>query len=261
MKIINACPVCGKDVTKTPAVLMPFVAHRALGIEPVTILPAWGLTTVKAGASYQPCHTARCTSCGLIFCDARFDGDEAARLYDDYRGPDYVALREHYEPGYFERNALIEAMPSSAPGIEAFIGASPETVLDWGGDDGRNTPYAGAQSVCIYDIGAKPVKVGMRVRVPYGVYDLIVCASVLEHISYPVAEVGRIGHFMDADSLLYIEVPKEDATHRHHWHEHINYFSYISLRVLIEKCGLRQVKFAVDTVNGSEVYRMLCRKQ
>ncbi len=68
MKIATACPCCGGEaLTRSPAVLMPFVAHRAFGWQPVEITPDWGLRTIPTGLAYPLCNSVQCEGCGLVF--------------------------------------------------------------------------------------------------------------------------------------------------------------------------------------------------
>jgi hypothetical protein len=103
--IATSCVCCeGQNLDKSPAILMPFVAHRAFGWAPVTIDESWGLKTVSEGLAYSLCNSLLCRDCGLVFLDIRFDNEALSRLYADYRGEDYIHLRDTYEPGYRSRN-------------------------------------------------------------------------------------------------------------------------------------------------------------
>ncbi len=131
----------------------------------------------------------------------------------------------------------------------------PVSILDWGGGDGKNTPFRNQCSILdIYDISNIAVISGAR-SVTHQVataskYDLIVCSNVLEHVPYPSDLLRDIKQSMHAGSLLYIEVPYEELVRVHgsdvlqykkHWHEHINFFSPSSLKRLLNNCGLKTV--------------------
>jgi hypothetical protein len=124
--------------------------------------------------------------------------------------------------------------------VEAFIceamPARPRRVLDWGGNNGRNTPFKEAE-IEIFDIGSIQPKDGKFVAEPHPPYDLIVCSNVLEHVSYPRWLVTQIKACMNEDTALYIEVPIENPD-MVFWHEHINRFSEQSMRKLLDLCGL-----------------------
>ncbi|AGX87299.1 class I SAM-dependent methyltransferase [Candidatus Symbiobacter mobilis] len=256
-RIAHHCVCCGSSaLLSAPAILMPFVAHRVFGWEPVLIDESWGLQTIRQGNAYAVCKSLHCTVCGLLFLDIRFSDQEMSRLYHDYRGEEYTSLRERYEPGYTQRNDNLNAGITYREDIEQFLAPflhEPLHVLDWGGDTGRNTPFQHRAEVWdIYDISDKAVLPGARRVDPAQLgdrkYSLIVCSNVLEHIPYPADVLGDIRRHMDSQSVLYIEVPLEDVVrcnadnlHRHkkHWHEHINFYTAPSLTKLVENLGLR----------------------
>jgi hypothetical protein len=262
-RVASFCPCCfGKDLDASPAILMPFIADRVFGWAPVEIDASWGLQTIRPGMAYSLCKSLRCAECGLVFLDIRFSDQELGVLYRDYRGPEYAALRDHYEPGYAQRNALLNEGVPFVPEIEAFLEpwlALPVRVLDWGGDTGKNTPFAGRRSLChIYDISRKPVLEGMvsvdkdtalatAQQMPY---DLVVCGEVLEHVPYPAELMLEMRAALGPRTVLYVEVPHEaliraDAgkgqahLHKRHWHEHVNFFTPESLLRLAQSCGMR----------------------
>lgn len=257
----GVCVCCAStDLAKSPAILMPFVAHRALGWQPVKIDESWGLNTISNGHAYSICNSVCCQDCGFLFLDIRFSESELAALYEDYRGDAYVALRDHYEPGYQSRNELLLQGESYLPLVEAFIRPHvqlPVRMLDWGGDTGKNSPFKQECSMFhIYDISDKPVIEGaqsVNLEVAYNTaYDLIVSSSVLEHVPYPSELILQMKQAMQVQTSLYIEVPYEPLMRtrnnpfslhleKKHWHEHINFFTPTSLVRLIELCELKVV--------------------
>ncbi|HDR9204317.1 TPA: class I SAM-dependent methyltransferase [Burkholderia vietnamiensis] len=280
-RIATRCVCCGSDaIQSSPAILMPFVAHRAFGWYPVEIDESWGLRTIRNGMAYSVCKSLHCTACGFLFLDIRFSDDELGNLYHDYRGPAYNALREQYEPGYTSRNDALNAGSSYIEQCEQFLAPFvefPLSLLDWGGDTGRNTPFKGRCDIFdIYDISAKPVIDGATVvgkaEAFAKKYGLVVCSNVLEHVPYPADVLADITRTMDAGSVLYVEVPLEPLMRealpephlkRRHWHEHINFYSEQSLRKLLEQCGLSTLALRRLRVEdgGSEswVFQVACR--
>lgn len=258
-RIATICVCCESgDLRASPAILMPFVAHRALGWQPVEIDETWGLVTIRKGMAYSICNSLWCRSCHLLFMDLRFSQAELAALYADYRGADYVALRESYEPGYALRNQVYDAGSLYLDTVEAFLEPHLPVrprVLDWGGDTGRNTPFAGRRALGhVYDISGKEVLPGIervdRNTVRSIQYDLVLCSNVLEHVPYPADLVMELRSTMSRGTVLYIEVPHEELRRTHagepaelntkkrHWHEHINFFGIESLHRLLQRCGL-----------------------
>ena len=283
-RIANRCVCCGSaDLSRSPAILMPFVANRAFGWTPVEITPEWGLRTLRTGMAYPLCNSLQCRDCGLLFCDIRFSEAEMAALYAGYRGAVYAAQRDRFEPGYAAVNAAMLAhRPDTVP-AETFLAphvkARPR-VLDWGGDTGDNTPFAAmAQAVDIFDISDQPVISGAR-RVDReqalsGAYDLVILSHVLEHVPDPAALVRDAAAALDADAILYIEVPYEAliaaapdsrdlAGAKKHWHEHINFFTEPAMRALLAGCGLQiaalETRPFPSLANISQVMAVACRR-
>jgi SAM-dependent methyltransferase len=259
MKIAKNCVCCeSQRLEHAPAVLMPFVAFCVFGWEPAEIQPDWGLRDLPAGKLYSVCRSMMCKNCGLLFLDMRFDEDEMASLYFDYRGPGYCEQRERFEPGYGARNELLLDGSKYIAEIEAFLkphlAASSPRVLDWGGDSGINTPFRAASARHdILDISNRPLIDGARAvtrrEVEEGDYDLIVYSNVLEHMPYPRRSLSEVASAMRPGTLLYLEVPHEEVIRmnpysdarlqaKHHWHEHVNFFTEQSLDNILTATGL-----------------------
>ncbi len=239
---------------------MPFIAKRTFGWEPVEITEDWGLRDLKPGMAYPLCNSVQCASCGALFLDIRFSDAEMASLYTGYRGAQYTAMREYFEPGYAERNEIILGGATHIPQVEKFLSehvTTPLAILDWGGDTGLNTPFRSRSSLFhIYEISDIPAIDGaFRVEkstIERTKYDLIVLAHVLEHVPDPAKIMEEIRSIMTGDTVLYIELPYEDLirlnpgsrtlhTKKKHWHEHINFFTRESLTALLERCGMRAI--------------------
>ena len=276
-RIALHCVCCGGgDLAKSPAILMPFVAKRAFGWEPVEITAAWGLRDLRCGNAYPLCNSVRCLRCGLVFLDIRFSDSEMAALYAGYRGPEYTAQREHFEPGYARRAVVIADGATHTVQVEAFLSAHVAAlprVLDWGGDTGKNTPFRSRCSLLhIFDISAQQVMPGAvsvdKHTVATTHYDLIVLSHVLEHVPFPASTISEIAAIMARDTILYIEVPYEDlmreaqdATDLHarkrYWHEHVNFFTRDSLSALIANCGLRVVDMqSIEAEGGAKRWHL-----
>jgi hypothetical protein len=146
--------------------------------------------------------------------------------------------------------------------IEAFLKphvTPAPRVLDWGGGTGINTPFRrGAAEHDVYDISDRPLVEGARVvsldQTATRQYDLIVCSQVLEHLPYPMEALRRIATAMNSRTVLYVEVPHEDLVRlvddpqqrlgsKHHWHEHINFFTFDSLVAVLRQAGLQVVNW------------------
>jgi hypothetical protein len=284
MKLYNKCLCCDSNNTsKTPAVLMPFIAKRIFDYDYVSIDESWNLYNFPAGNAMTICKSVFCNDCNFLFCDMRFDDEEMSKLYHNYRQKDYTNTRDFYEPGYFEKNEIINQGIKYKKDIEDFLFglADYQNILDWGGDDGINTPTLNAKNLYIYDISEKEVLENFK-SLKYEElseynYDLIVCSNVLEHVSYPETLLKDMMSAMSDETILYIEVPYEKIMsnsdlinkneYKRHWHEHINFYSENSLNKLLAKCGLKIIKTNIATdvlekniTNFSNVFMVACKK-
>jgi hypothetical protein len=252
---------------------MPFVAHRALNCPPAVIDESWGLKTIPNGTAYQLASSLLCEDCGLLFLNIRFSDLEMTRLYRNYRDEEYTELRDQYEPGYRTRNQQLLVGGTYIDVAENFLRPylkSNITVLDWGGDTGKNTPFRKiAQYVHVYDVsGISPepgiVKVDEKTAINRQ-YSLIACMQVLEHVPFPANTLLEIRQAMTKETVLYLEVPNEDLIRdgihqphkfKRHWHEHVNFFSKKSLFALAKKCGLEilSIRSTPVLIGGREVH-------
>ncbi len=281
-RIATHCVCCGSgDLERSPAILMPFVAARTFGWYPQHIDGSWGLNTIENGMAYSICNSLNCNVCGHLFLDIRFSDSEMSNLYRDYRGADYVNLRERFEPGYKLRNESLSHGVSFLSKVEEFLKphiSSPLTILDWGGDTGVNTPFVkSAQQVDIYDISHKDVIEGVRCvtldEASNKKYKLIICSQVLEHVPFPLDLIRQIKNCMDKESILYIELPCESlirnsdqklnlAKEKKHWHEHINFYTENSIKEMLNSCEIDLMELKISEVpmqnNKVFIYQAVC---
>ena len=270
-RVATSCVCCGADrLSRSPAILMPFIAARVFDWYPVEIDESWGLKSIQSGYAYSICNSLLCQGCGLLFLDMRFSDAELEKLYSDYRGQAYSDLREKFEPGYIARNNLLnEGVPFLAQ-VEAFMRPHlqfPIALLDWGGDTGVNTPFKNDNCLFhIYDISNKPVMEGAiavdAATASSTQYQLIICSQVLEHTPYPAKVIKSMKEAMSDNTLLYIDVPFEEHMRlceaddllsiKRHWHEHINFYSPKALRTLVAACDLEVVDENILSVVGRE---------
>lgn len=259
------CICCGgTTLTQSPAILMPFVAERVLGHRPLLVQEAWGLRDIAPGTAHSLCHSLQCQSCGALFLDHRFNPAQMQRLYAGYRDERYTRERERHEPGYAQTAAHYQGRADYLMQVEHWLAPrlpkSP-VVLDWGGGNGQNTLFLGrSQANYLFDIAqAEPVPGVIAVdqaQLSGREYDLLVCSQVLEHVSDPLALLATLRTGLTARTLLYLEVPHEAlmrehprsmdlARHKHHWHEHINFFTQTALHRLLQRAGLS----VIDTLS------------
>ena len=284
IRISQNCICCGsEDLLNSPAILMPFVSHRVFNWRPIVIDETWGLNTISNGKAYSICNTLCCVNCGLIYLDYRFSDSEMSNLYKNYRDEEYVNLRDYYEPGYKERNKLILNGNNYISLVEEFLKPYlkfPISILDYGGDTGKNTPFRnGENKIDIYEISGIDTLPYTNLITKEDAfnkkYDLIICSNVLEHVSFPQIIINELELLMNKDSLLYIDLPYEDILktgesidiykNKKHWHEHINFFSKQSIIEMFRKTQLEIISLETfDLYAGGKnasLFQILCRKK
>ena len=283
-RVAQECICCAsKELNKSSAIIMPFIAKRIWGYDPVKITLDWGFRDIKPGFAYSLCNTLHCPSCGVVFLDIRFTNRELTLLYEGYRNDAYTSLREIYEPGYAEKNKFFSGRAPYIEDIEAFLLAripAPKKILDWGGDTGINTPLlTKAQEVHVFDISGIATIDGVEAvshdEIKKNHYDLIICSQVLEHIPYPHKILQDIISAMSDSTILYLEVPYEEmmrefygfqdlAQRKRHWHEHINFFSLDSMSKMVEGAGLELIDIVPNQISlgwrNAVVTSVVCRK-
>ena len=288
MQIAKNCICCNSiKIISSPSVLMPFISHRIFNWKPTLITKKWKLNTIKSGTSYSICNSLLCIDCNLIFLDMRFDDEELGRLYHNYRDKNYSNLRNKYEPGYNLINKIQNLPINYLKKVENFLTPFlkfPIKVLDFGGDDGHNTPFKNSKNIIhVYDISNKVVKKGVKnvnKKNMLKKYDLIILSQVIEHVSYPKVIIDEVKNILDKNSIFYIELPLEKLLQKiwngggggeflkclkkkKHWHEHINFYSKKSLVKLLGQCGLKIIKMKILTVEvykSTEVVQIACKK-
>lgn len=285
MYLSLSCPCCkSTNLKKSYAIFMPFIAKMAFGYDLEEIDDSWNLHSIENGKLYFPNKSVQCQNCGHLFSDLRFDFSETKNLYSNYRESRYVEIRDFFEPGYKEKQIKLDEVIGYKKDIENFLSCVIERplVLDWGGDDGKNTPFLNtAKSIHIYEFSDKKLlnnckKVELD-EVYKNNYDLVVCSNVLEHVSEPIDLLKQITKCMNNNTVLYIEVPYENIMQKNegsldlynlkkHWHEHINFYSEQSLRLLTNLCGLEVIKYqkfsyhnATDYAHFENFYMLACK--
>ena len=284
MQIAQSCVTCGnKDLITSPAVLMPFISHRVFNWKPQKINRHWKLNSINEGNAYNICNSLLCKKCKLLFLDMRFDKNELGRLYKDYRGESYSKTRNMYEGNYDKRTNFLRKKLPHFKKIETFISkykSNFHSILDWGGGNGRNTPFIKNNNaeIYIYDISNENTIEGTRKILFKEIYkksfDLIICSHVLEHVPYPLKILKNIYKAMNENTFLYLEMPFEKIMHikdnfelldnKKHWHEHINFFSKNSINAMLIKSNLKIISFkmlkTIDDMTERHVFQVLAKK-
>ncbi|MDO8644721.1 MAG: hypothetical protein Q7S00_07155, partial [bacterium] len=187
MYLATLCPSCGSShLKKYPAIVSPFIASYVLGKPP-------GLSPL-----------CECTECSFRFFESRFDVDEIAHLYQDYRGKRYYQERHRHEFWYTDRindgigkdakeikirqDRVEEMVHEELKGKENTV---IQTVLDYGGDRGQFIPASLGKERFVYEISDVPTVPGVTAiksvdEIHGRHFDFIMLCHVLEHCSEPI---------------------------------------------------------------------------
>jgi len=235
---VDVCPVCqSKNIVEEKTTLAKFVAWRISGVLHKEDLPILSL---------------KCNDCDFYGSKLRFTPEEENRLYNKYRGEEYNRMRVECEPEY---DAIISVFDEKEYAKERSVGISYliekyvdvskiQTLLDYGGDDGRHIPKI--LSNCkkyVYDIsnidpldGINKLEQSNKIQ-----SDFLMCCHTLEHISDLHFAMSNIKKFPRKGSFAYFEVPNTKSAisslHVKRFHEHINFFNKSSFSVLLSNNG------------------------
>lgn len=246
MKFIKTCRSCGSDICITkPAILAPFLVKRIFDIEPETTTSLYGIPNQK---NYFPCKTLVCGNCKFVGINILFDNEEMKSLYFNYRDENYDRERTQFEPTYKNdifnvRHTYVDEV--SQPFIEQNT-SNVETLIDFGGYDGLNTPRVGNKRY-VYDI----CDVQSCIPIVENLFkcDLMTCMHVLEHVPDPNKIIEEMKGYA---KYYYFEVPKENVENKEFWHEHINCFTMGSF------CHLLSRHFRIVAKKEEKFLHVLC---
>jgi len=243
MYALNQCPCCNStNIKLKPAGLSRFVTWRTTGK-----LPDADLHT----------NLLECNDCLYRGSNLRFNPQEEARLYKDYRGGEYDRQRLICEPNYYSNPSLFT--PDLVVNRKIFINTilnknldlgQINSILDYGGDDGRFIPNIKGNKY-VYDLSGVELLPGIQRFVPSNFtdsVDLLMCCQVLEHVSDLNEIMQRLCSYITTDSWVYIDVPSYQVPPPDNIviGEHINFFNPDALTKLLYKYGIDTVDVAVN---------------
>lgn len=189
------CIICGNQTKEqAPALISPWV--RDLGIR-------------DRLSTYHLCKI-----CNTGFFSKRYDANEMAKIYENYRGKNYLKIRTHWEPwysnSYNSNHDSWEWIESRKASLTQFLITNGviryETIVDIGGDRGQYIPDI-ADTKIVLDISDKSTLDSVTryttfESLPFA--DLIIYAHVLEHVSNPLEELKKL---LSKSNYIYVEVP------------------------------------------------------
>lgn len=247
------------------------------GKPPEIIHPAWMVSFLNErifGDNYRlPIRAAHCEPCGVIWTVDRFTDEELEKLYKDYENEEYNELRIKHEPEYADYlqqmdTPFFHTMKTTL--IDLIIKENDQnwencqTVLDFGGNDGRYIPKIFDNSTkFVYDISGVETVDGVEIWDQKTKSDFTMILHVLEHVSEPKKVLESALKTVNTGGLIYVEVPtvENPPLPNGEFHEHINSFSPSGMTQLFNSVGIdiineKIVKF-VNGENATYVYGIL----
>lgn len=213
-----------------------------------------------------------CKHCFFIQTKIPFHDEDIMHLYQDYRSPAYHEERIRFEPEYAKIAAAIgqdqAEVRTRRSALTSFLGkavqtSQADTILDYGGSDGRFIPDIPG-SKFVYEISSMEPIPGIT-RVPseseLGTYSIVLLAHVTEHVTHPLQLVRKLSTYVKPGGYLYIETPQEVSDQQRlelqkniarldlGIHEHINYYCVPAVRNLLEAAGFQVVAIEDEPVD------------
>jgi SAM-dependent methyltransferase len=196
------CIICGMPCKSYPAVFTGFIAELVFSKTP------------------ESTNLLECQKCGFRFFERRYTDDEMLRLYGNYRGKHYFAVRHRHEPWYTQRlNNFTTQSETLIRQTQKFIlerlgkyCPNAISILDYAGDRGQYIPD-GIPQKFVFDMSdAKPVQGVTKLSaldLKDRRFDAVMALNILEHVSSPLEEITNIAAFCNPSGTLIVSVPEE----------------------------------------------------
>ncbi|MCE5324768.1 class I SAM-dependent methyltransferase [bacterium] len=233
---VGACPLCGKEGQEHSCYNVAMYQHFTAGFDPVRL---W----------------MYCDSCNHIYAANR-----PADLGSILSTSAHQSCLAPNTQRFHALSAIVAGLRSAAKGnrfLEVGVGAgemiaiAKEMLFDVTGIDIRPS-YADAVSRML-DIDVHAVD--FMDYQPNETYDVICMGDVIEHTIDPVAALNKAVSLLDEGGLLWVSTPNfesafamvmkdKDAM----WRvcEHLNYFSFKSLKSVLENLGMDVINYGVS---------------
>jgi len=208
-----------------------------------------------------------CKDCKFVGPDTNYTNEMLHGLYADYRSDAYNRERISFEPLYNDIKDMVgkseaeinNRLENVSKLLKRYVDVSSiNTVLDWGGGEGKFIPKELVhKKVYVVDVSNEPLVDQSYIRIDQDTIienaDYLQICHVLEHVGSPRDFLIHALQHLNKNGYLYIEVPQdrpnEDIhdlvmakTNALHWiHEHINVFTIDSIRCLADSVGLKTI--------------------
>jgi len=209
---------------------------------------------------YFPCVI--CENCGLVQTNPRMDQESYNKFYDKEYRPMYSGRKQPYSD-FFKHQFLKGGRVYHYLTTMLNTELTDKFIVEIGTGAGGSMKYFQdkGNSTLGLDLGTEYVAYGKSkgLNVEVGTIDylksvqkkpdIIIYCQVMEHILNPIYELKKVRKYMDAHSLLYIEVP--GVKHMRHsfgmdfllylQNAHVYHFTLTSLTNVMQKAGFQKV--------------------
>ncbi|MEI8246725.1 MAG: methyltransferase domain-containing protein [Lentisphaerota bacterium] len=288
MKYLNKCLICeSEDIKQHSAMVVPFIAERVWGRK------AFGVKLNqcrKCGFSF---FNARLDDAEMTRLYSGYRDEEYLKQRNKHE-PWYT---QKLQERLFADKTTLKNRHYSLSGLfkKLFGNIRIKCILDFGGDKGQliDGIFDDAEKF-VHEVSDVEPLSGIKKADPHSMipYDLVICSNVLEHVSSPADIINQISQFVTKNkTILYIDVPLENPydckilTRRiiqilllfllrfkdfmamfgsgmlTNMHEHINYFTEESLRMLLIKNDFDNIKISIEQINNYKIICCFCTKK
>lgn len=198
-----------------------------------------------------------CNECELVFRDSFPEPDELERIYKQYYSKNNINQAET------NMVSNLVALRNQVKFIKKIIKPGCK-ILDFGAGTGDLVMLLIEEGFrvdgCELSRNAREEafeKYGLKFHadlknIEYEYYDLIISVEVIEHLTNPHFDINNLTGLLKKEGLMYFTTPNRNGLvsriRKSHWREaskpfHLILFNFNSLKYLLNKCGLKKIKF------------------
>ncbi len=278
---LTQCPICGSDTLKILVKRKFFFPGEETkeNLADLKYVRLWILFE-KILKDRRPVafDSTLCTSCGFIFTNPRFAGEEMAIKYNTINELSSVKKRfdKHPPTNLDARAQRIHSLITGLLERERERESNSLRILDYGGASGYNLiPFIERENSCYildyekWDLPKGIEYLGRNLADLKSdvLFDVILLCHTLEHVPDPVQMVGELINHLAESGLLYVEVPLGAFREYRHYSEpltHVNFFSEESLFNCCSSANLGIIHISTRyqwLIHGNEwCVNIICKK-
>jgi SAM-dependent methyltransferase len=204
----NKCLVCGGSTRKQTTLTSKFLSTRA-----------WG-------GDVEWSDTSKCLECGFTFHGRGLSTEEVESYYKSYRDEKYFKDRNACEPFYtrkvHDEHEKWKGSKDRRLALSKFFSKhnilvdniNNLSILDYAGGTGRLiADMPGIKNV--FDVSGEQSALGVEklssIDLNLKLFDLVVCAQVIEHVTDPKGVAEYLYGLVKPGGYLYVEVPCQET--------------------------------------------------